>query len=74
MQIVTSWMEQGIEQGRKQGELALLNRLLKRRFGSLSPHLQEWIENLPISQLEELGEALLDFTAIEDLEAWFAGK
>ncbi|NJL63283.1 MAG: DUF4351 domain-containing protein [Methylacidiphilales bacterium] len=78
MQIVTSWMEQGIEQGiergRKQGELAMLNRLLNRRFGSLSPQLQERIENLPIPQLEELGEALLDFTAIEDLEAWFTGK
>ncbi|MGI8500124.1 MAG: DUF4351 domain-containing protein [Hassallia sp.] len=74
MQIVTSWMEEGIEQGRKQGELALLNRLLNRRFGSLSPQLQEIIDNLPIAQLEELGEALLDFTTIDDLEAWFEGK
>jgi flagellar biosynthesis/type III secretory pathway protein FliH len=78
MQIVTSWMEegieQGIEQGKKQGELALLNRLLNRRFGLLSPQLQERIDNLSIAQLEELGEALLDFTTIEDLEAWFEGK
>jgi predicted transposase YdaD len=74
MQIVTSWMEEGIEQGRKQGELALLNRQLKRCFGSLSPELQERIENLSIAQLEELGEALLDFTTIEDLEAWFEGE
>ncbi len=86
MQIVTSWMEEGIErgiergikrgieQGRKQGELALLNRQLNRRFGSLSPQLQERIDNLPIAELEELGEALLDFTTIDDLEAWFEGK
>ncbi len=82
MQIVTSWMEEGIEQGiergieqgRKQGELALLNRQLNRRFGSLSPQLQEIIDNLPIPQLEELGEALLDFTTIDDLSAWFEGK
>jgi flagellar biosynthesis/type III secretory pathway protein FliH len=78
MQIVTSWMEEGIErgieQGKKQGELALLNRQLNRRFGSLSPQLQERIDNLSIAQLEELGEALLDFTTIEDLEAWFEGK
>jgi predicted transposase YdaD len=67
-------MEEGIEQGRKQGELALLNRQLNRRFGSLSPQLQERIENLSIAQLEELGEALLDFTTIEDLEAWFEGE
>ncbi|GAX41169.1 hypothetical protein NIES4075_21380 [Tolypothrix sp. NIES-4075] len=74
MQIVTSWMEEGIEQGRKQGELALLNRQLNRRFGSLSPQLQERIDNLPIPQLEELGEALLDFTTIDDLSAWFEGN
>lgn len=74
MQIVTSWMEEGIERGKKQGELALLNRLLNRRFGSLSPQLQERIDNLPIAQLEELGEALLDFTTIDDLSAWFEGK
>jgi Domain of unknown function (DUF4351) len=36
--------------------------------------LQERIDNLSIAQLEELGEALLDFTTIEDLEAWFEGK
>jgi Domain of unknown function (DUF4351)/Putative transposase, YhgA-like len=74
MQIVTSWMEEGIEQGKKQGELALLNRLLHRRFGSLSPQLQEQIENLSIPQLEDLGEAMLDFASIADLEAWFVGK
>jgi predicted transposase YdaD len=82
MQIVTSWMEEGIEQGieqgiergRKQGELTLLNRQLNRRFGSVSPQLQERIDNLPIAQLEELGEALLDFTTIDDLSAWFEGK
>jgi hypothetical protein len=78
MQIVTSWMEEGIEQGiergRKQGELALLNRLLTRRFGSLSPQLQEQVENLSIPQLEELGEALLDFSSIDDLSAWFVNK
>ncbi len=78
MQIVTSWMEEGIERGiergRKQGELALLNRLLNRRFGSLSPQVQERIDNLPIAQLEELGEALLGFTTIDDLSAWFESK
>ncbi|MDJ0795612.1 MAG: DUF4351 domain-containing protein [Calothrix sp. MO_167.B12] len=74
MQIVTSWMEEGIEKGKKQGELALLNRQLNRRFGSLSSQLQEQIENLSIPQLEDLGEAMLDFTSVADLEAWLAGK
>lgn len=74
MQIVTSWMrqglEQGLEQGQKQGELKLVMRLLNRRLGEITPLLQARIENLSITQLENLGEALLDFTSLSDLEAW----
>ncbi|MBD1840194.1 DUF4351 domain-containing protein [Coleofasciculus sp. FACHB-64] len=29
------------------------------------------IQQIPIAQLEELGEALLDFTAPTDLAVWF---
>ncbi|WP_315788138.1 DUF4351 domain-containing protein [Fischerella sp. JS2] len=74
MQIVTSWMEEGIQQGLEQGrqrEAALILRLLNRRVGSVSPPLQERIQNLSITELEDLGEALLDFTTVADLEAWF---
>jgi predicted transposase/invertase (TIGR01784 family) len=78
MEIVTSWMEQGIQrglqqglqQGRQQGELALVMRLLTRRLGAVAPQLRERIGMLSIEQLEDLGEALLDFTNTADLEAW----
>ena len=82
MQIVTSWMEegieiglerglqQGLERGLQQGELKLMMRQLKRRFGVLSTQLQERIQGLSVDVLEELGEALLDFAHIADLEAW----
>jgi flagellar biosynthesis/type III secretory pathway protein FliH len=82
MEIVTSWMEQGIQrglqqglqqgrqQGRQQGELALVMRQLTRRLGAVAPQLRERIGMLSIEQLEDLGEALLDFTNISDLEAW----
>jgi flagellar biosynthesis/type III secretory pathway protein FliH len=82
MEIVTSWMEQGIQrglqqglqqgrqQGRQQGELALVMRQLTRRLGAVAPQLRERIGMLSIEQLEDLGEALLDFTNIADLEAW----
>jgi flagellar biosynthesis/type III secretory pathway protein FliH len=94
MEIVTSWMERGIEQGREQGleqgreqgleqgreqgleqgrvreALSLVERLLNRRFGSLSPSLQEAVRQLSVAQLEELAEALLDFENEADLEAW----
>lgn len=67
MQIVTSWMRQG----EKQGELKLLMRLLNRRLGEISPQLKGRIENLSTPELENLGEALLDFSSVADLEAWF---
>jgi hypothetical protein len=41
--------------------------------GELSPDMRSRIEALPLEQLENLGEALLDFEVIADLEAWFGG-
>ncbi len=39
-------------------------------MGELSPELQERIRSLSLNQLETLGEALLDFTAMKDLLNW----
>ena len=62
---------QDIEQrGRTKGELSLVLRQLKHRFGALSPALKEQIEGLPLTALEDLGEALLDFPRESDLLAW----
>jgi len=72
MQIVTSWMEEGIEQGRTQGERSLILRLLNRQVGELPDGLRSQIETLSIPQLESLGDALLDFASVSDLEAWFS--
>lgn len=69
MEIVTSWMERGIEQG-LQRERALILRQLTRRVGELPDSSQSQIDALAISQLEALGEALLDFASLADLEAW----
>ncbi|MBD2255082.1 DUF4351 domain-containing protein [Nostoc parmelioides] len=70
MQIVTSWMRQGVQQG----ELTLILRQLNRRLGEINPQLQERIQGLSTAELEDLGEALLDFTSTADLEAWFASR
>ncbi|MEH1936648.1 MAG: DUF4351 domain-containing protein [Nostoc sp.] len=70
MQIVTSWMRQGIQQG----ELKMILRLLNRRIGEVNPQLQERIQTLSTDELETLGEALLDFTTAADLEAWFEAR
>ncbi len=86
MQIVTSWMRQGIEQGlqqglqqgrqegleqgRREGELALILRLLTRRFGLIDPELEERIRQLALPELESLAEALLEFSDQTDLVIW----
>jgi len=70
MQIVTSWMEEGIEQGAQQEARSLILRLLARKVGALPDSVRSQIATLTLSQLERLGESLLDFSQLEDLEAW----
>jgi Domain of unknown function (DUF4351) len=54
----------------KQGQTLIL-RQLTRRVGNLSIETQTRVKDLPLDRLEELGEALLDFTHMSDLLAWF---
>lgn len=62
--------EQGIEQGIKQGKVTLIVRQLERSVGVLSPEIKTRIAQLSAQQLENLGEALLDFARVSDLTTW----
>jgi len=68
MEIMNSWMIEGVEKGTKQVVLRLLNR----RFGPLTKRLEDRVRRLPQEQAEDLAEALLDFTSRKDLNAWLA--
>jgi Domain of unknown function (DUF4351) len=70
MEVVTSWMEQGIERGRQEEGQSLVLRQLNRRVGSLPEVIETQVKSLPLEQVEALGEALLDFTSLADLENW----
>ena len=59
------------EEGRQEGESALILRQLSRRIGEVTPEQRSQIQALSINQLEALGEALLDFSKPEDLEEWW---
>jgi predicted transposase YdaD len=65
--------QSGLLEGAQQGEVkeaqTLILRLLKRRVGNVS-ELEARIKRLPLAQLEELGESLLDFSQMSDLVAW----
>ena len=63
-------VQQGLQQGMQQGEANLTIRLLKRRCGNLTAIQEQKVRSLSISQLESLGEGLLDFQNMSDLENW----
>jgi len=63
-------LEQGIEQGIEQATINLVIRLLTKRFGKISQRKIKSISGLPLSVVEELSEALLDFQSLNDLQSW----
>ncbi len=60
----------GKEEGLQEGQVRLIIRQLERRLGAIDPDTQTRISELSIEQLENLGEALLDFSTSADLIAW----
>jgi len=65
--------EEGREEG-EQRERSLIYRLLTRRVGELPQDVGDRIATLNLEQLENLGEALLDFTSMADLHAWLEAQ
>jgi predicted transposase YdaD len=57
----------GEQRGRQDEERAMVLRQLTRRMGVLPEGVVGQIERLSLEQLEDLGEALLDFTGMADL-------
>jgi predicted transposase YdaD len=78
MELMTSWerkgRQEGREEGRQEGQLDLLLRQLKRRFGVLNSGAMKQINGFHTKELEQLAEALLDFTTVRDLEEWLARR
>lgn len=70
MEIVTSWEQKGRAEGLVEGQRQLIERLLMRKLGPLPDDVLDRLAALSSAQLTALGEALLDFTAPDDLTAW----
>ena len=68
--ILQKGLEQGLEQGSQQEGLSLVKRLIQRRLGTLSTQLEQRIDNLSLSQLENLAEALFEFNHWDELTHW----
>jgi predicted transposase YdaD len=63
-------IQEGLQEGRQEGEMILILRQIARRFGTIPPATETQIRSLPLPQLEDLGEALFDFSEVSDLEDW----
>jgi predicted transposase/invertase (TIGR01784 family) len=59
----------GLERGLQLEKLLVIKQLTKK-LGNLTPRIQGQVNNLAIDRVESLGEALLDFNSMADLEAW----
>ena len=68
--LITSFEELAREEGQIQGQQALVLRLLARRVGTLDTDLTARIKALTPDTLLDLSDALLDFTALADLQTW----
>jgi flagellar biosynthesis/type III secretory pathway protein FliH len=76
MELLTSWhrtgRQEGLQEGLHLGKEDLVMRQIRRRFGSVSSTVTQRLDTLTSDQLNELGEALLDFTSPSDLDNWLS--
>lgn len=71
-EVVEVGRQEGLQAGLLAGEADLILRQLTRKYGTLTPEVNQQIKALTIAELGDLGEALLDFVEMSDLEAWLS--
>ena len=65
-------LEQGLEEGKRQEGIALITRLLVRKFGDLSPEIQISLSQLSREQVGALADAWMDFSTVDDVSNWLS--
>jgi hypothetical protein len=77
MELTTSWKEEGRregrQEGRQEGQVQVVLRQLGRRCGPLPKRLDSRVRALTIPRLDDLAEALLEFSSTADLQHWLEG-
>ncbi len=77
-EILKEGLKQGEQQGRQEGRqeegISLILRQLNKRLGTIPTDLEPQIRTLSLTELESLGEALLDFAQPTDLEQWLRSR
>ncbi|MEO1892308.1 MAG: DUF4351 domain-containing protein [Alcanivorax sp.] len=60
-------VRQGVEQGRLDGERALVLRLVQRRFGEVPPSVHKRLQSAAQHQLETWADRVLDADSLDDI-------
>ena len=67
-------IQKGLEQGSRQGSLALLCRLISKRFKVAPEVVQPMLEGLGREQIEELAERFQDIESLDEIKQWVEEK
>ena len=62
--------EEGREEGCREGCTNILMRQLSLKRDSLPDDIRGKVQQLPFEQCLSLGDAMLDFESLDDLQAW----
>jgi Domain of unknown function (DUF4351) len=73
-QVFLDWEQKTINTAQKQATESLVLRQLTRRVGEVKPDLLSRVQELSLAQVEALGEALLDFSTVDDLVEWLRSE
>jgi predicted transposase YdaD len=60
-------LQEGLQMGRQEGEVALLMRLLVKRFGNVSESIQSRLTHASIADLERWGDRILEAKTLTDI-------
>ncbi len=60
-------LQEGRQEGRQEGERTVLERLLQRRFGTLSPEISKKLSEASSTDLENWAEKVLDAETLDDV-------
>jgi predicted transposase YdaD len=66
--------QEAMQEGEQREAQSLILRQLSRRVGTLPADVEAQVQALDLPRLEALGEALLDFTGVDDLSNWLSGN
>ncbi len=62
--------QEGRQEGQQLGEATVVLRILRRKFNTLPPEIEQRISALSVKHLVALAESLLEFGSLDELQTW----